>query len=237
MKLHIALIAFFICIISCENAAGQAYWPYTQLWETLKVNANKDVQYDYRVVIEDLEIHQNMDSIQGSLIYAKSGFLDSNSQYLVGRYEGKYCKLDFMEKSAILFDLKSLQGKMKSKISDAPNQVFALTQDILTGAGNKLVFDVSNKKFLKVTVTTENDLLHKAVFTFLKENNTLVSAHFEIDDLGIDGHESYRSKYDIYNVRYTIDFSKLNLSRFFIYSNEKFKLLNKYRDYKIIKLI
>jgi hypothetical protein len=225
-----------LCFLSAK-CFSQAFWPFDSIFKNLKQTSAQDISYQYKIVIEDIDEHVNIDSISGQLSFSKNRFVDSNNQFFMARNEVEYCRLEHDTRKAIILSLNSLQDKLKTSIAKEPVPLLSVTEDFLQTEGNKIVFDVTNTKVNRVVLSTTSELLHKAIFEFRKSDNKLIAAYFEIDDIDTDIDKTYRTKYSMHHFSYKVNEQIFDLSRIFKYTDGKVSLSGKYASYKITKLI
>lgn len=230
----ILLISLLLASAPCF---AQGFWPFDHASENLKFSEMQEISYEYKVILQNVKTKQNNDSMFGQLRYSNKRYVDSNTLFFTAKNGKQYCKLDHTDKTAIIVDLNELATKLKSKISDEPNKLIAISEEFFKDNENKIEYDYTNPLFFRVTVIPENHLLHFATIDFLKSDNSLFAAHFEIEDKDEFQNTWYRTIYYIYNVRNKVNENVFDLTRIFTTSNGAAKLNKKYSDYKLIKII
>ncbi len=95
--------------VASVQAQGDAY---ALLKKVRDANANKPISYEYKVCKRYVPTGKILDCINGRLYQQGSDYLDSNNYYISSVRKGYYCKLDFKERSAIIFDADEFRKQM-----------------------------------------------------------------------------------------------------------------------------
>lgn len=233
-KMVIPLILF-----CCGGTALKAQiWPVTAFRSISPKIRYDHMQYDYKVTLENVVVAQNVDSMYGHLVVDGSQFVDSNKLCLIAKNSTRYCKLDHIDKTAIVFSLDELSRKLKMPLINDPVKMVAITEELMNTQGQYVSLDQSSPVFYRLIFRFKEQQLSYAQLDFKKADSSLMAAFFRLEDETEPGTVSnYRRNYHIYNIRSTIRVNAFDLSRIFQMKDGQPVLSPKYARYTLIKIM
>lgn len=228
-------------MIACgaaQSALAQ-YWPLGDLNTIVPKLKYDHMQYDYKVILENVSAAKNVDSMYGHLIVSGNRFIDSNKLCYIAKNNTQYCKLDHTDKTATIFSLAELAQKLKMPLIDDPVNVVSVSGELIGGQGNYHTIDVSSPMFYRLSVTLKDQDLSFVQLDFKKADSTLIGAYFQLRDKEEEEStgDQYRRNYYIYNIRSTVREDVFDLSRIFQMKDAHPVLSRQYTDYKLTKLM
>lgn len=235
MKRYLISAMAMFCSIS---TFAQLNWGFGQVIYRLPKIRYDQMQYDYKVTLENTKTGAHVDSMYGHLVISRNKFIDSNKLFFIAKNGTQYCKLDHIDKTAKIFNLKDLEIKLRLPIFDEQSNGIVITEQLMNTQGENIVWDISNPMFYRVSFTFRDQNVRAAQLDFKRADSSLIGALFQVDDdadEGDGGH--FRRTYQVFNINPVVNESVFDFSRIFQMRRGQAVVNKKYAHYKLIKVI
>lgn len=202
--------------------------PLVLLGKIRDANNLKTVGYDYTVCRK-----QNgsiSDCVSGKLYKQGSNYLDSNSYYISAVLKGYYCKLNFREQSATVFEVEPFKKKMGMPLKETIGDVLPMPDSIIRRYGKVNLLQGGATNYV-VELNMAAPYSSKITITVRKEDLHVQSLRMESQVIGEDG---VVQVYEMSRFKYGVDDRMFDYSRFFkLNSDKKIALSGRYAKYQL----
>lgn len=231
------IVIVLLCLLYGIGAVrAQVPGPVGDLFRKIKEHNSIYMAYDYEIQLKRLSDGTVTDSVRGHLCNGPDHYRDSNAVFLTLRSGNWYCKLNFLTKTATLYDLKQLSQRMKLSLGSAPADPYGITEALLSQSAD-LKIDTGSKAFYRLDYGFRDQKLRRLQLVLKREDYSLVEARFEaIEDTGEDDTDPYVRIYRLYNVNRHAQNQAQDLSGIFRLERGKVILAKPYANYTLNEL-
>lgn len=231
------IVILLIAIILCASRGVSAQNTLWDVFEKIK-KANKAdaITYTYRVYMVNKASGVAEDSIKGIFFKHKHDYLDSNSTQLT-TFDGKhYCKLDFIQQTAMVYDANYLKGTLGLSIDSSNQNIISIPDSIIIKYGNVKIDFPKDRNVIVARITFEEQVYSSIAVELDKNSYRIITMKLETDLAERMNGDDYKKVYIIEKVNYSVNAGKINMERFVTARNGKVALTNKYAKYKLTSL-
>lgn len=228
----IKVCVYALCCIPLTGVYAQQKDPF---WQRVRAaNHYEEVKYQYTIFIYDANRKLHIDSTSGMLYYTKSGYLDSNSIELQGRYGEHYIKINPQEKRVDLGNIVAYARKHGIKLEDGKAKIAESIPENLLSSGEGMTIDSSDRQMYTIRVRPLSGSPSVVELKCRKSDLQIESIYLEYDVRSGDYRDFHHVyKYRFYNIRQSFDKSIFNFSRYFSYSGGQYRLNDRYKNYTV----
>lgn len=186
--------------------------PYALLRQIRDANANKPVSYDYKVCKRIVQTGKTLDCISGKLYQQAGDYLDSNNYYLSSVRKGYYCKLDFKERSAIVFNADVFRKEMGMEANGSSGMI-AFPDSIIKKYGQLTVLQGGQGNYLiELKIGAP---YHVASILDVDKSTLLMRSVKLVNKSASEGSDATEQVYEMKRFNYAFDIRVMDHNRFY----------------------
>jgi len=202
------------------------------LWQPLNILGAKELRYDYKVQLV-ASTGLITDSIVGTLYKSGKRYMDSSSVGITVTDGSWFCKLDYDQKIALVYNVRAIVDKMHLSIDD-PSRFYSNFSDSVIVKYGTLKVDTSAPDHYLVSIGFSNHNIRRVLLYLNRSTRSVEKLVLECPDPEIPGEtDRYSRVYTIYNIHAAVNNDLFELTRFFTIANNKALLSKRYSNYKI----
>lgn len=216
-------ILLFPAILSAQDTD-----PVLLLGKIRDANNLKAISYDYTVCRKQNEGLN--DCAKGKLYKHGNNYIDSNIYYISAVLNGYYCKLNFREQSAAVFEVEALKKKMGLPLQETAGNVIPLPDSVIRRYGKVNMLQGGTGNYV-IELNMTAPYKSKMVMTVRKDGLQLLSLRLETP---VPGEAGVVQVYEMQHFKFSIDERMFDHSRFFkLSTDKKIVLSGRYAKYQL----
>ncbi len=215
-------------LLSPAIISAQETDPVLLLGKIRDANNLKAISYDYTVCRK--QIGGLSDCASGKLLKQGNNYIDSNSYYISAVLKGYYCKLNFREQSATIFEVAAFRKKMGMPLEETAGNVIPLPDSIIKKYGKvNMLQGGAGNYVIELNMTAPYN--SKMVITARKESLQVQSIKMETP---VSGETDVFQVYEMQHFKFSIDERVFDFNRFFkLGTDKKIVLSGRYARYQL----
>lgn len=228
------LLANAFCMASVCVSAQNNLW---SVFEKIKeANKGEAITYSYRVYMVNKASGVAEDSIKGSFFKSRYNYLDSNSTQLTAFDGQTYCKLDFVQQAATVYDVDYLTEKIGLAIDSSQQSIISIPDSIILKYGNVKLDFPKDRDVIIAHITFREQTYSDIAIELDKSSYRILTMRMETDMTERLHGDDYKKVYIMEDISHKVSAGIINLDRFLKVDNNSIELKNKYAKYKLTSL-